>query len=239
MSGLAGSGLSVATFLLVCLGIVVAWWAWARLEHRAWLRKLPPLEQMRPLLIPVIRFYRELGFFQQHHTLSDAELADRIEIYQRKAFHSSYNPTNDIPDLLLLSYDMERVLWEPLHKSTNWSRKAYITTLQELAKISRGAFLPQAIKEIWGGRRGPIWVDFLLAGESHRLQPLYNESWIDLDILREINRLIGETDYRFEVCDGATLRVDHEGYILALTANEKQRLEQERGWRFMDQSNPL
>ena len=100
--------------------------------------------------------------------------------------------------------------------------------------ISRGAFSPDNIEETWESEKGPIWVSFTLNGTQHRIHPEYlnpGPDFIDVSILRDINRLIVGTGYQFEVQDA--LDEDQAAFIVVLTADEKEKLERERGWRFV------
>ena len=102
-----------------------------------------------------------------------------------------------------------------------------VETLQEWARISRGVFLPQNIAETWESEHGPILVNFTLNGVRCSIHVDYG-IWADPSMLtNEINPLILQTGYKFELRDLSSIV-----WVLVLTPDEKQRLEKEQFWKF-------
>ncbi|MEW5856001.1 MAG: hypothetical protein AB1861_01240 [Cyanobacteriota bacterium] len=96
--------------------------------------------------------------------------------------------------------------------------------LLDLAKISRGAFLPQKITWDWVNE----WeksIEFTLNGVRHAIR----SNGDPLILAKKINPLIVETGYQIEVWD-----LSPDALVVVLTPDEKQRLEEERGWRFFN-----
>jgi hypothetical protein len=69
-----------------------------------------------------------------------------------------------------------------------------------------------------------------LENESRRyvLHPQFLDDYIDLGIWSEINQIIGTTGMRFELYEP----FDQTAFVVALSADEKRRLQKERGWNF-------
>lgn len=174
------------------------------------------------------KFYRDMGFFDEYASLSDNELAAELQQMTKAECGEGFNPADVFSDLLLLSWDKNRVWWDDTEADVYKGNNVYVETLEEWARISRGAFLPENITETWESEQGPVWVDFTLDGTHHRLQPQYNGDWLDISIIDDINRLIRKTDYRFEVYEA----FDQTAFVVVLTQGEKLELEQKRGWRF-------
>lgn len=103
----------------------------------------------------------------------------------------------------------------------------YVTTLEEWAAISKGAFEPADIHETWDGGEGPVTVTFTLDGEHVELRPEYLEDWIDPRILTPINERIADSGRRFELFQA----FDQSAFVMALTDAERNAL-QARGWCF-------
>ncbi|HBB30902.1 MAG TPA: hypothetical protein DDZ80_27850 [Cyanobacteria bacterium UBA8803] len=95
-------------------------------------------------------------------------------------------------------------------------------------EISGGAFSPQELKETWETDSESVSIEFTVNGIRHRIEPEYYEERMDLEVLIEINQLIAETGYRFEVCQVLT----DSTLVIVLTLEEKQRIQRERGLKF-------
>jgi hypothetical protein len=70
----------------------------------------------------------------------------------------------------------------------------------------------------------------VLNGQLIEINPEYAGDWIDLQILKQINHLIGDSGLRFEVIEA----FDQTAVIISLTSEEKHKLESELGWFFID-----
>ena len=66
----------------------------------------------------------------------------------------------------------------------------------------------------------------MLSGRRHRVaHPNLRDDFLNIAIISDINRLIGESGYRFAVCDNLGM----PNWVVALTREEENRLRHERG----------
>ncbi len=196
-------------------------------------------------LIDGIKYYLTLGLFTKYSHLFDGKLTEEIEIIKadfreefptEKDFNSVYlefadpmfEPTMEHLDPYLLRWDTSRTWSETEVDSVGRNNQDYVRAFERWSKISRGAFLPQDLKETWETDSESVLIEFTVNGTRHRIEPEYFEEYIDLEILVEINRLIAETGYQFEVCE---LSPDTK-LVIVLTLAEKERIERERRFEF-------
>jgi len=106
--------------------------------------------------------------------------------------------------------------------------QVYREVLGEWAIISKGAFTPTSIREDWETDTGPVEVSFDLAGRLTKVSPAYENDWIDLKVLRQINALIATSDRQFECAADVNFAL-----VLCLTWEQKQRMGLERSFPFM------
>ena len=131
-----------------------------------------------------------------------------------------------------LHLDENRILWVDLddyYDDDDFCQddNIKVETLQEWARISRGVFLPQNIAETWESEQGPILVNFTLNGVRCSIHVDYGISADPSMLTNEINPLILQTGYQFEIRD-----LSPTVWVLVLTPDEKQRLEKEQFWKF-------
>ena len=55
------------------------------------------------------------------------------------------------------------------------------------------------------------------------------DDFLNIAIISEINRLIGDSGYQFSVCDNLGM----PNWVVALTGEEQARLRRKRGWSFL------
>ncbi|MBW4419379.1 MAG: hypothetical protein KME13_09135 [Myxacorys californica WJT36-NPBG1] len=178
----------------------------------------------REWLVTRTRFYQSFGFFADYADLSDEELADQIirlrqvetEREIAKLFHEGH-------DWLLLKLDAKRVLSTATdilyaEEPPDYNFDTFVETIQQLGSISRGAFIPQNIREA-----EPSVIEFVLNGQSFSFVP---EGPPDdpLILVSQINPMIVETGYQFKQWD-----LSPDVFIFAMTVEEVERL----GWRFL------
>lgn len=176
--------------------------------------------------IDFIRFYRNLDFFAAQKGLSDEALADQILEFINWEFSSAFNPYDKEMELMILSYDKDRV-WFYDTECVVEGNDEYAGALQEWAKISRGAFLPTDVSEKWDSENGPIRIKFKLNNSMHEFIPALNDDWFDMTILDRLNSLIGHTEYSFVVA-----YMGQAALVVALTDQERKTIEKERGCKF-------
>jgi len=179
-------------------------------------------------LLQTIKYFRSVGFFEKHSRLSDHELATMLTQWREEQWSEGYDPSSKLSELSLLSWDEDRVWWKDTEADVCSGRTVYKKTIKEWGNISRGAFLPESIQETWKSEEGPVEISFTHDGRLIILHPEYLEDYIDLGLLVQINALISDTGLQFELYKP----FDQTGFVLVLTADEKGRLQTERGWRF-------
>lgn len=175
-------------------------------------------------LIERTRFYQGLGFFQAYTHLSDDELADRMIALCQGATGNLDSSRLFIEgeDWLILKLDTKRVLSAATdilygEEPPEYTFEVFVETLQRLSSISRGAFVPQNIREA-----SPETIEFTLNGRSFSFIP---EGPPDdpLILTSQLNPMIADTGYQFKQWD-----LSPDVFILAMTTEEVERL----GWRF-------
>lgn len=208
-------------------------------------------------LLDAVRFFRNMGFFGEHQHLSDEELANHLDaICQENAEHSlneyaakiavqveadakraaagekedwDFDMPPAMADVVLAFFDKSRIWWDDGETDIWPEGKIYIKAIHEWSHISRGAFLPQDVKEVWESKDGPTWIELMLNGGRHRLTPQQHFGWLDFGVLGQVNELIRESGFQFYVVDK---EFDQKTCLIVLTEDEKVKLEQERKWGF-------
>jgi len=95
----------------------------------------------------------------------------------------SVRPRPDYKDLNLLSENTVRIWWEDGEGDIRPKDNRYVEVLKEWSRISRGAFLPGNIREVWD--KPEQWPDckvtvlFELSGQERVLEPWDGYGWID------------------------------------------------------------
>ncbi|NQX61181.1 stalk domain-containing protein [Paenibacillus qinlingensis] len=187
--------------------------------------------QLKPTerLLEAARYYRKLGFFESVKGLTSQEFDNKMLELEKK--FTDWNPFdsskyyNDLAELSLLIADEDRVWVEDWDLDVSKGKNAYLTTLEQWSKISRGAFQPTDIKEIWDAEEGPITVSFKLNGQERVIHPEHEGSYLNTyGLLKEINDMIKPSGYQFAVVEND----DEEVMVIALKAEEKMKLQQDR-----------
>jgi hypothetical protein len=205
-------------------------------------REIYPLDDLRQLalddpyawLITSIRYFQTLGFYTEYLDLADDGLPDAIGEAVLWHWDGPLPPGEvardvQLADMILLLGDRRRVWWRDL-EGVFAGEDAYVTTLTEWAAISRGAFAPEELVERWHGEDGPADIEFVLGGRRHRVaHPNVRDDFLNIRVISEINRLIGDSGYHFAVCDNLGM----PNWVVALTGEEEDRLRRERGWSFL------
>lgn len=180
-------------------------------------------------LLNAAHYYRNLGFFESDKGLTSQDFDKKMLEYY-KGF-TDWNPFdsskyyNDLAEIYLLQQDKDRVWLEDWNVDVGKGKDAYVTTLGQWSKISRGAFQPSAVKEIWDGEKGAVAVSFKLNGEERVIHPDATGGYIDTyGALKEINAMIKDTGYQF----AASYNDDDETIVTVLKAEEQAKLQQER-----------
>jgi hypothetical protein len=169
----------------------------------------------------VIQFYRTLGLF--------SAIRDESVIQQFRQSHGRYpNPTDPWDDVFLLAYAQGDVWTGDPEADVCAENQVYREVLGEWAAISNGAFDPISIREDWETDTGPVQVSFDLAGRPMKISPAYQNDWIDLKVLQQINALIATSGRQFECAADVNFAL-----VLCLTSEQKQKMRLERSFPFM------
>lgn len=176
-------------------------------------------------------WFRRMGFFRDHAALSDAELAAvlRAGVIRQYDVPMLAEGLHDpqAADLVLLQQDARRV-WHEHLEGVNPGDGRYVAAVQGWAKISRGYFKPDAVREIWTDERLAVEID--LDGKTHVFRRGRVRHILDTALVREINSLIKGGPLRFESFDNLGM----PDVVIALTTADRHRLLTERGWRFLN-----
>lgn len=184
-------------------------------------------------VLEAVKFYRPRGFFQTIQG-SDLEVAEKLLPYLKAQNQAEQFDAEDLSspefDLFLLSCDPHRALYDGIEfgDALTEGSGAYVATLKSLAKISRGAFRPTDIEEFWAGPEGPIHLDFRLGQVEHSLVVNVWGGIFDFRLLLQLNQLLGESEYRFEM-----VPLDDILFVTVLKAEEKTDMERDRDLSFM------
>jgi len=82
--------------------------------------------------------FRDLGFFLDKENISDDKLAEMINEEHFALFGEEIDPHGPFSDLILLSYDKNRVWWEDTEADVLNGNNVYIDFMNDLSKISMG-----------------------------------------------------------------------------------------------------
>lgn len=181
---------------------------------------------MRAWLLEALQFYMPMGFFRQ----APDPVALAEELIEPLFGDSPFDPYDPVQDLYLLSFDRSRALCDQIcfGEALAPGNDAYVGVLEALAKISRGHFTPKDIREEWLGRDGPIKLTFNFRGQDRTVQVGMWEGFFDFRILLQLNHMLRESLYRFEM-----VPLDDMLFVCVLKADEKLNMERLRGLTFM------
>jgi hypothetical protein len=203
--------------------------------------------------IDFINYYRDLDFLREFKQISTEYIArlliqwnnetfyvfkdlciisDICEFYEDSFLAEEENGKIITPGYelnLLAMLDPKRIWWN--EREINYEKNDdYINTLNRLAEISRGTFLPENIKVKEGHIKDLLYIDFKLNGKQYRIHAQHNNNFsVDLKILNAINHInnTGFSFHSFSVYDEY-----NSVYIICLAENEKEKIARERNWQF-------
>lgn len=169
----------------------------------------------------VVRFYQRLGFFAGQ---------DPVSILHRysEEHGSPLDPSDPWDDAFLLAFSDGDVWASDPEADVCVQNEVYSEVLPEWASISAGAFMPTDISEAWESPEGPITVSFLLGGRPSTLSPEYQDDWIDLAVLKQINALIVPSGRQFECAVDGNFAL-----VLCLTSAQKEAMRTQRRFPFV------
>jgi hypothetical protein len=130
-------------------------------------------------------------------------------------------------DVWLLSLNGNHVWADDPEAGVCRGNQVYCHVLAEWSRISHGTFLPSEIQEYWETENGPLIVSFSLGNTRLSIDPIWNDDWLDLTILQQINELIVDSGKQF-VC-----AADHNhATVFVCDENTRKTLEEIRGFPF-------
>lgn len=168
----------------------------------------------------VIRFYQDVGFF------TDSKAVNVLKRWTAE-MGGFPDPSKRWDDAYLLRLSVGDVWADDPEADVCAENRVYSEVLLEWANVSHGAFNPRDIDEQWEGEKGPVHLAFTLAGRPAKISPAYQNDWIDLEVLRQINDLIAASGRQFECATDCNFAL-----VVCLTPEQKQRMRTERNFPF-------
>jgi len=169
----------------------------------------------------VIRFYQRLGFF------AGADVATVVQRYSDDHGESPNAAKPPWDDVFLLAYSDGDVWADDPEADVCAEHEVYSEVLPQWARISHGAFAIGGISEHWDGDSGPITLSFQLGDRQASVSPSYQDDWIDLEVLRQINALIAPSGRQFECAVDGNFAL-----VLCLTPEQKTTMQTQRRFPF-------
>jgi hypothetical protein len=178
--------------------------------------KLPRLKNPEE----VIRFYQQIGFFIE----DDPEI-----IVQKYADDYGAFPDPDKPwdDVFMLAHSTHNVWADDPEADVCAENLVYSKVVPEWANISGGAFPLNRVEEQWESKSGPITLRLYLNDKTAIVKPNYQDDWIDLEILQQINGIIAASGRQFECAVDGNFSL-----VLCLTAQQRKTLKEHRQFPF-------
>ncbi|OGI40056.1 MAG: hypothetical protein A2140_09650 [Candidatus Muproteobacteria bacterium RBG_16_62_13] len=130
-------------------------------------------------------------------------------------------------DLKVLEYGGANIWWKDTEADVLKGNATYVKTLKELSTISNGVFSPSNITESWKTDEGPIEITFQLNNKNLKIVPKYLEDYLDMNVLKQINKMLSNTDNRYEM----VAAFDQSAVVLWINSETKAALIR-RGWGF-------
>lgn len=177
-----------------------------------------------------IEFFRQIGFFQQWGRMTNQTIIGKLEKFQEESNLAPFRPSRKTVDFELVAWDSKRVWFQDPDALVLPGNEAYVQAFWELANISRKQFAPTSVEEIWEGNEGPITVRFHHKRKKYEISPKCQETYFDYGIVGNINELLKESRFRFEVCGD----ILENPIVLLLHEEEKELLRVKRNWTFWE-----
>lgn len=205
---------------------------------RIWRRALPVDKQYRlstsdDWFAEATVMFRTQGFFRYLADLSEHELIETVRkqfVHKGKRIPKLLNSPLDLISVLV--QDVETVWWWDLEADVGHYNRVYEKMLMLWSKISRGAFDISEVVETWDSDDpddGPT-LSLKFRNRHVVLHPENHGDYIDIGILRTINKLIEDSPIRFEVYEC----FDQTAVVLALTTEQKRFLKYDLAFGFQD-----
>lgn len=194
-------------------------------------------DAFREWLREALEFYKKLGYFAS----GEEGLFERLEETLTEGQPlKEFDPKNTAYDLALLSYDPERCLMESpqLGALLAPGNRVFIQTLEQLAKISRGTFKPEDIKEEWASRKGPVRITYRHNGKPHTLVTPADAGELDPVLLLQLNLALFRSAMQFELVTYSDPQGKPMFFVTTLHQEERFLIEHARRIPFVIYSLP-
>ena len=235
-----GEGISrryglVSCFLLFFLSLVTQSWSLFFITLAIflvgtadiWIWWLPGMSRREKLEIPLKGAKeRKLRTETPHAWIEECVSYFRSLGFDPQISAEGFDTTAPDAEFRVFKSDTNRV-WKS-HDDATSETKIYARVLQDWGRISRGAFSPTEITELWEDEFGPVVLEFTHDRRRHLLQPDAEDCDIDLGLLKPINELIEPSGYQFY-----KIVAFNELVVACLTAEERQRLIADKGWQII------
>lgn len=180
-----------------------------------------------------LAYLRGMGFFA--HDPDDAVLLRRL----REEWGPGYpepGPWGFLQDYLLVVHDTERVFDADTECDPWPGEETYVRWVEGIARVGRGHLRLRGVEERWltdpiehPEVERPVEVVVHTDRRTLRVRPRQHGDYVhDHDLLDALDPLMPRRGPRFHGLDTG----GQDACILALTSDERRRLERDRGWRF-------
>ncbi|MHB0998326.1 MAG: hypothetical protein ACYC27_03690 [Armatimonadota bacterium] len=177
-------------------------------------------DQQADNLVPIVNYYRDLGFFAQYAGQTDKQVSEKLLSELNEEWGTTEIP-EDQAEVYVLCFDENRVRWHDMDDET----QRYKTMLTDWGEISRGVFQPSDIYETKSSGTRPVIVEFDFGGQRRSVKIDRSGEDPDMELLRYVNGLINHTRFRFY-----NLLAYPEMCIVLLTEDEARKIKNDRYW---------
>ncbi len=172
-----------------------------------------------------VKYFYDLGLLDSNKTLE--EVSNEIRLKHLDDWGENCEARGIFDDYVILEYGSRKIWWKDTEADVLNGNNVYVHALNEWAETSENSFSPIKIIEKWKTDEDPIVVEFELNKKAYTFYPEYMEDYIDVDILKQINKLTQNTENQFEL----VVPFDQTALVMWLSKAEKDILIR-RGWRF-------
>lgn len=172
-----------------------------------------------------VKYFYDLGLLDIKKT--HQKVANEIRLKHIEDWGENPETKGILDDYIILKYGSGKIWWKDTEADVLNGNNVYVHTLNEWAEISENSFSPMKIIEKWKTDEGPIVVEFELNQKPHAFYPEYLDDYIDIDILKKINKLMPNEKNQFEW----VVPFDQTAFVMWVSKVEKRDLIR-RGWRF-------
>ncbi len=179
----------------------------------------------RRFLLDQLAVLRTLGFFEKYANLTDNVLATKLVKRCYQEFDSAVGDlVRDPVQVALL--DPIRAVHLDTELPTPPGEGGYSEVLEDLARISHGAFDPQDIRERITDDGQHVDVRFTVNGNEECIRARLQDDWIDPDFIPALDRFVTEAGRQFVIPDWG----GQDFLVLCLSDDEQKALREKLKW---------